>query len=77
MTHRMADQARQAVFDYLADGEWHGHHEIVTAVRGKTNQHALRETLRKLRNTSELETKSERPSYRHGLTWYYRLPQQG
>jgi hypothetical protein len=74
MTQQMAERARSLVLEYLADGEWHLHSDIVWSLREKMNQHALRDALSSMRLRGDvIEARYSQPSYRHGKSWSYRL----
>lgn len=75
-TEQVANQARKFILDLLADGEWHGHRQLVgDLTRTPLSEYAIRSALREIRTDPAIEAENRRMSYRHSPSWWYRLRQ--
>ena len=76
-TEEMTSQrAKDFILELLADGEWHGHRQLVgDLIRTPVSEYAIRSALREIRTDPRIEAENRRMSYRHSPAWWYRLRQ--
>lgn len=74
VSEEMTSEARDLIFELLADGEWHSHRQLLgDLIRTPVSEYAIRGILQAMRDDPRIEAEDRGVSHLHGPSCWFRL----
>lgn len=74
VSEEMTSEARDLIFELLADGAWHSHRQLLgDLIRTPVSEYAIKGILEAMGDDPRIETEDRRVSHLHSPSCWYRL----